>query len=238
MNALNFEASRPGGPRPQQPGAPGSGSDPAPAPEPLVNAPWPVVVLTLGIIAAYAVQSRFPLAAVADLLAYSPALMLQGHPERLITSLFVHGNWAHALMNAAFILAFGAPVARFFGPGLSGAVDFFLFYLSCGVLACLGFAALHWGQDVSLLGASGAASGLMGAAARLIGGQGRVGPVFSKAVVGMGTGWLIINIIMAFAGGLLVPGAGSASVGWEAHLAGFAVGVLLIGPFGRLLTRR
>ena len=207
------------------------------APEPLVNAPWPVVVLTVGIVLLYLVQTRFPLDAVSGLFGFSPAGLLQGHPEQLLTSLFVHGNWSHALMNAAFILAFGAPVARFFGPRPGGVIDFFLFYIFCGVLACLGFAALHWGQNASLIGASGAASGLMGAAARLIGGQGRVGPVFSRAVTGMGLGWLIINIIMAFAGGLLVPGAGSASVGWEAHLAGFVAGVLLIGPFGWVTGR-
>ena len=234
MNVAYFEAPAQGGPRPQPPGDPSLGA----APEPLVNAPWPVVVLTLGIVAAYAVQSRFPLDAVANAFAYSPALMLHGHAERLITSQFIHGNWAHALMNASFILAFGAPVARFFGPRLGGAAAFFLFYLSCGALACVGFAALHWGQEAALLGASGAASGLMGAAARLIGGQGRVGPLFSRAVVGMGVGWLIVNIIMAFAGGLLIPGADGASVGWEAHLAGFAVGVLLIAPFGWVTGRR
>ncbi len=234
MISAHFEVSAQGGPRPPEPDDPGF----RPTPEPLVNAPWPVVALTLGIVAAYAVQSRFPIGVVADLLAFSPSLMLQGHLERLFTSQFIHGNWAHALMNAAFILAFGAPVARFFGPRLGGALDFFLFYLTCGALACLGFAALHWGQEAALLGASGAASGLMGAAARLIGGQGRVGPVFSRAVTGMGLGWLIVNVIMAFAGGLLLPGAEGASVGWEAHLAGFAVGVLLIGPFGRLAGRR
>lgn len=234
MSAVYFEAPDSGGSQPQHPGAPGF----KPAPEPLVNAPWPVVVLTLGIVAAYLLQSRFPLEAVANAFAFSPAMMLEGHPERLISSLFVHGNWAHALMNAAFILAFGAPVARFFGPEPGGAATFFLFYLACGMLACLGFAALHWGQDAALMGASGAASGLMGAAARLIGGGGRVGPLFSRAVTGMGLAWLIVNIVMAFAGGLLIPGAGNASVGWEAHLAGFAVGVLLIGPFGWLTSRR
>lgn len=207
-------------------------------PEPLVNAPWPVVVLTVGIIIAYLVQSRFPLGTVSSLFGFSPAELMQGHPERLLTSLFVHGNWSHALMNAAFILAFGAPVARFFGPHVGGAIDFFLFYLFCGVLACIGFAAVHWGQEASLIGASGAASGLMGAAARLIGGNGRVGPLFSRAVTGMGLGWLIINIIMAFAGGLVVPGAGSGVVGWEAHLVGFVAGVLLIGPFGWAAGRR
>eukprot|EP01036_Dinobryon_divergens_P044968 gene44968-60022_t len=163
--------------RPKSPGGPVRRQ----APEPLVNAPWPVVVLTVGIVVAYLIQSRFPLDAVSAAFGFSPAGLLDGRPERLLTSLFVHGNWAHALMNAAFILAFGAPVARFFGPKPGGAIDFFLFYLVCGILACLGFAALHWGQDASLIGASGAASGLMGAAARLIGGNGRVGPLFSKA---------------------------------------------------------
>lgn len=234
MKTVFFEVPASSGPRPGDPDPAGE----AQSPGPLVNAPWPVVALVVVIVFGYLLQSRFPLERVTEWLAFSPALLLDGHPERMITSVFVHGNWAHALMNAAFILAFGAPVARFFGPSVGGALDFFLFYLFCGVLACAGFAALHWGQAVSLIGASGAASGLMGGAARLIGGNGQVGPIFSRAVTGLGLGWLIVNIIMAFAGGLLVPGAGSAAVGWEAHLAGFAVGVLLIGPFGRLAQRR
>lgn len=234
MNSDHSESHAPEGGRPQTPREPLHRREP----EPLVNAPWPVVVLTVGIVGLYLVQTRFSMEAVSDLFGFSPAGLLQGHPDTLLTSQFVHGNWSHALMNAAFILAFGAPVARFFGPRLAGAIDFFLFYLFCGILACLGFAALHWDQNAALIGASGAASGLMGAAARLIGGQGRVGPIFSRAVTGMGLGWLIINLIMAFAGGLLVPGAGSASIGWEAHLAGFVAGVLLIGPFGWIADRR
>ena len=78
----------------------------------------------------------------------------------------------------------------------------------------------------------------MGAAARLIGGQGEPGPMFSKAVTGMGAAWIVVNVIMAFTGGALIPGAGGAGVGWEAHLAGFAAGVLLIGPFGWLAAPR
>lgn len=234
MNAAYFEAPADGAPRPQHPGDP----DFRPAPEPIVNAPWPVVALTVSIVVAYLIQSRFPLPLVSAAFAFSPSLMLEGHPERLVSSLFVHGNWAHALMNAAFILAFGAPVARYYGPRLGGVVAFFLFYLACGVLACLGFAALHWGQEAALVGASGAASGLMGGAARLIGGHGRPGPMFSKAVTGMGMAWIFVNLIMAFTGGALIPGAGDAGVGWEAHLAGFAAGVLLIGPFGWLAGKR
>ncbi len=232
---LHFEAPSGHAPRPPRSGDSGDGS----TPEPIVNAPWPVVVLTLSIVAAYALQSRISLDLAAQLLAFSPRGLLEGGWARIFTSLFAHGSWAHALMNAAFILAFGAPVARLFGPRPGGVVIFFTFYLACGVAACLGFAALHWGQSASLLGASGAASGLMGAAARIIGGHGQVGPMFSKAVTGMGLGWLLVNLIMAVAGGVLIPGAGGADIGWEAHLAGFASGVLLIGAFQRLghLTR-
>lgn len=234
MEASRFEVRAPDESRPPKRGEPGG----APAPEPIVNAPWPVVALTVTIIGLYLLQSRFPLPWVADAYAFSPHLIAV-QPERLLTSLFVHGAWAHALLNAAFILAFGAPVARFFGPRLGGVIAFFVFYLSTGVLAALGFAALHWGEAAALIGASGAASGLMGAAARLIGGRGEAGPIFSQAVTGMGLAWLIVNAIMALAPGGLVPGVGeTAAVGWEAHLAGFAAGVLLIGPFGRLVRRR
>ncbi len=232
MKTAYFEAPVPNAPPPRSPGDPGFRQ----APEPMVNAPWPVVVLTLGLVALYAIQTRFP--AAPDYLGFYPVDLLQNRFGGLITSQFLHGNWAHALMNAGFILAFGAPVARFFGRGALGTVGFFAFYLTAGALACVGFAALHWGSTANLIGASGAASGLMGAAARLIGGEGRVGPLLSRPVVSMGFAWLLVNIIMAFAGGLLIPGANGAGVGWEAHLAGFAAGVLLIGPFGVLAGRR
>jgi membrane associated rhomboid family serine protease len=205
--------------------------------QPIGNAPWPVVLVMGSVVLAYALQTRVPLNVAADAFAFSPSLLGHGGEPRLVTSLFVHGSWAHALMNAAFILAFGAPVARFFGPRTFGVILFLSFYIACGVLAGLGFAALHWGQAAGLVGASGAASGLMGAAARLIGGRGEVGPVFSRAVTGMGAGWIVVNIIMAVAGGTLIPGAGGAAIGWEAHLAGFAAGVLLLGPFGWVAAR-
>jgi membrane associated rhomboid family serine protease len=232
MEAVFFEAPAPGGSRPPQPGEPGY----RPQPEPMINAPWPVVAVTVSIIVLYFLQTRFPF--VVEALAFSPVMLLEGHWIGVVSSQFLHGSWAHALMNAAFVLAFGAPVARYLGARATGAVAYFLFYVLCGVLACLGFAALHWAQDAPMVGASGAASGLMGAAARLIGGRGRPGRLFSQPVISMGGAWVIINVIMAFTGGALIPGAGDAGVAWEAHLTGFAAGALLIGPFGWLAGRR
>ena len=234
MDVLRFEAPASGGPGRTPP--PGSGD--RPAPEPLVNAPWPVVVLTLGIIAAYLLQRQFSTDVVAAIWGFSPARLAEGSLQGLVSSQFIHGNWAHALMNAGFVLAFGAPVSRFMGSRPTGVAAFFLFYLTSGVLACLGFASLHWGQETTLIGASGAASGLMGAASRLIAGRGRVGPLFAPIVVSMAASWVLINVVMAFAGGLIIPGAGDAPISWEAHLAGFAAGALIVPAFGWLAGRR
>ncbi|HEY8618357.1 rhomboid family intramembrane serine protease [Phenylobacterium sp.] len=206
--------------------------------EPVFNkAAWPVLALVGSIIGGYAVQSRVDVDAVAAAFAFTPTDLGTGRWWTLLSSQFLHGGWAHALMNAAFILAFGTPVARFLGLRLGGALLFYGFYLASGALAALGFAAVHAGEAVALIGASGAASGLMGASARLIGGYGAVGPILSRPVLSMGAAWLLMNLIIAVFGAALAPGAGDAAVGWEAHLAGFAAGVLLMGPFGWIARR-
>ncbi|THD59320.1 rhomboid family intramembrane serine protease [Phenylobacterium sp.] len=207
---------------------------PRPAREPVFNAPWQAVAVVVLIVGGYAVQTLFPVDAVLAAYAFAPIDLTPARWPTVITSIFLHGGWAHAMMNGAFALAFSAPVARLFGPKIEGALLFFGFYLLCGVLANLGYAAVHPHGQVLVVGASGAVSGLMGAAARLIGGEGRVGPVFSRTVLGMGGGWIVINLIIAVFGGSFMPGAGNAGVAWEAHIAGFIVGALLIAPFARL----
>ncbi len=69
---------------------------------------------------------------------------------------------------------------------------------------------------MSLVGASGAVSGLMGGAARLIAGRGRVGPLWSRPVLAIAGTWALINIAIAIFGSSLLPGTGGAGVGWEA----------------------
>jgi len=236
MTISPFEESQP---------SPWSG-EPAPQPhsderrpvrEPAFNAPWTAVALSAVIVGGYAIQALLPQDEVLNAFAFSPAGLAAGQWPTLITALFLHGGWAHALMNAAFALAFGTPVARFFGLKLQGAIAFFAFYLATGVLSNLGYAALHWGGTGALVGASGAVSGLMGAAARLIGGRGRIGPLLSPSVVGMGASWIAINVAIGVFGSSLLPGTGGAGVAWEAHLAGFAAGVLIITPFAWLAPR-
>lgn len=203
--------------------------------EPVFNAPWPVMVLVGAILGAFALQSLAPLEATAGRFGFSPARFAAGERAGLVTALFVHGGWAHALMNAAGLLAFGAPVARLFGPRAAGVLAFFAFYLVCGAFSSWTYALLHPGLETILVGASGAVSGLMGAASRLIAGRGRLGPFFSTPVIGMGVAWVAINLLVAVVG--FAPGAGDAAVAWEAHLTGYAAGLLLVGPLAWALRR-
>jgi membrane associated rhomboid family serine protease len=216
----------------------GPAPDQRPVREPMFNAPGAAIALVALIVAGYALQTRFPMESVVEAFAFSPQALAQGRWYTLLSALFIHGGWGHALTNAAFALAFATPVARFFGERPGGTAVFFLFYLLCGVLSSLGYAALHPMQATPLVGASGAVSGLMGAAARLIDGRGRVGRVFSSAVLGMGGAWLVVNLLVGALGSGFTPGAAGATVAWEAHLAGFLAGVLLIGPFALLAPRR
>lgn len=208
--------------------------DPSAAPrerEPVFNIPWPITVLGLSIVGGYAIQSLLPLEAVVAAWGFSAA-QLGERPQTLLTAILLHGSWPHALMNAAFGVAFGSPVARFLGLGGRGVGVLALFYVVCGVLANLAFAAVHPHGAVPLVGASGAISGLMGAAARLIGGRGEVGPVLSPPVLALGAATIVANLLVASTG--LAPGLAGSTIAWEAHLGGFLAGVLLIGPAARL----
>lgn len=203
-------------------------------PEPIFNAPWPAVLATASILLSTLLLGGASDRTIYDL-ALEPVRIWRGDVAGLVTSLIVHNGWLHACMNAAFALAFGAPVARLLGPGVRGGGLFVLFYIACGVLAGLGYAAIHPQSTNLVIGASGAVAGLMGAAGRLMDRPGELSGVLAPRVVSLGVAWLIINLVMAVFGGF--PGMGTGPVAWEAHLFGFVAGVILIGPIARLRVR-
>lgn len=223
----------------------GVGSPRAPR-EPMLNSPLVVTALVVFLICTH--LARLLLGGDALALSFARGDLQSGRITSLITYQFVHANWAHVLMNAVFVLAFGAPVARYLGSGVRGGILFLLFFLACGVAAALGYglvmdgmARLGGGEaDWALLGASGAASGLMGGAVRLMQGRrdgagsdrGRVGSLAGRTVVAMSLGWIGINLVLGLTG--LTPGTGGAPVAWQAHIVGYFVGLLAIGAFGRL----
>ena len=209
--------------------------------EPAFNVPWPVLVLVGALIGAHGL--RLVLGVSAESLALTSGDLTSGGAVHLVTHLFIHGGWAHVLMNAAFTLTFGAPVARYLGLTARGIIAFTLFFTTCGVIAALGFvgwtvAAAWFGHPSAnwgLLGASGAASGLFGAAARLMGGRGRLGSIFGRQVLVLSAVWIATNLVLGVSG--LTPGAAGAPVAWQAHLAGYLAGLIAIGPFTALAGR-
>ena len=198
--------------------------------QPILNAPWPAVLVTVSIVVSYGLQSVLLSDLGVRYFAFSSMALAAGRWETMFTSMLLHGNWAHALMNAGFALAFGTPVARYFGVSLRGVLVFALFYLVSGAVACLGYAWLSPGG--LLIGASGAVAGLVGGATRLLGGQGVPGRFMSGPVVSMTVSWVALNLIFAFID--FAPGMGAAKVGWEAHIFGYFAGLFLIDLFGRL----
>ncbi|MBU4433063.1 MAG: rhomboid family intramembrane serine protease [Alphaproteobacteria bacterium] len=200
-------------------------------PEPMFNAPWPALLAVASILLSTLLLWRASDQTIYAL-ALEPARVWRGDVTGLVTSLFVHGGWLHAGMNAAFALAFGAPVARLLGSGARGGALFIAFYIVCGVLAGLGYAAIHPQSTSLVIGASGAVAGLMGAAGRLMDRPGELSGLFAPRVLSLGAAWLIVNLVMAVFGGF--PGMGTGPVAWEAHLFGFVAGAVLIAPVSRL----
>jgi len=224
---------------PTRGGPPDSGPPELAAPrEPAFNAPWPALLISAVILALYTVQSlagdQDP---IVNKYGFSPPELGEGRYTGLVTALFVHGSWTHAFLNALGALAFGAPVARLLRLDARGVSLFFLFYICAGALSSLGFALLHPDAAVLLVGASGAVSGLMGAASRLIDRRaaslnGGLAPFRNKTLISMALAWIAVNALAALVGfGVLT---GDQPIAWEAHLFGYAAGLLLIAPVARL----
>lgn len=79
-------------------------------------------------------------------------------PSRILGSMFLHRDIGHLLGNMLFLALLGLLVEGALGQGL-----FLALYLFGGAGAALASLAWHWGDQGSLVGASGAIAALMGA---------------------------------------------------------------------------
>lgn len=160
-----------------------------------------------------------------------------------VTYSFLHGGIEHIGFNALWLLAFGAPVIR-----RIGTVRYVLFWILSSAAAAFFHAALHWGDDTVLIGASGVISALMGAACRFAfptrGGYDRqfghlyprqtiLGALRNRTVVIFTLMWLFGNVLIAV--GLPLVGGDMGEIAWDAHVGGFLFGFLLFGWFDRKL---
>ena len=135
-----------------------------------------------------------------------------------LTYQFLHGGFAHLVINMLGLAAFGSGVERHIGPWRMLGL-----YLLAGVVGAFAQFAAHPELPQLLVGASGSISGLFAAvlwfAARRRG---------FLLLVGL---WMVMNVIT---GGASAARGGRHAVAWIAHLGGFLTGLFLFP----LLERR
>lgn len=150
-----------------------------------------------------------------------------------LTSMFLHGGWAHLLGNALFLWVFGNNVED-----SMGRLRFLLFYLLCGFAAAALQVVLQPSSPVPMVGASGAIAGVLGGYLVL---YPRVRvlvllplPFFWPLVrvpaylmLLWWIGWQIISALPQLAS---VDQQVSSGVAVFAHIGGFFAGVLLVKP--------
>lgn len=201
---------------------------PPPAREPLFNAPAPAIFIAAVIAGSYLWQVTLGGGdAAVPRLGFTTSDLVDGRWWTPLTVTLVHGGWIHAIMNAVWAFVFAPPVARLFGGRAGGWLAFIGLYAACAAFSSLAYAALHLNTPFVLIGASGAVSGLMGAASRLRQGGDRPAPILDREVLGMAAGWGLVNLLVGLVG--LAPGVGVVSLAWQAHIAGYLAGMVLIG---------
>ena len=150
--------------------------------------------------------------------------------------MLLHADTMHIAINSVWLLAFGPVVARRFG-----GPAFLLFFTLCGLSGAACYLAFNWGAEVGVIGASGAISGLMGAAIRMMHIRQpylnvatlRLVPLFSSQVLGFTAVWLVVNLLTGLVGVGLTGQL--QSIAWEDHMGGYLAGLLLAGLFERFV---
>jgi len=165
----------------------------------------------------------------------NPLVVRAGGWELLFTHMFLHGSWMAVVVNALLVLVCGASLARAMGQGGGAMASFLAFFLICGVASGLIFCLLHMRDNITVVGASGAMCGLLGAAMRLPmfnEPSGQVNGLLHPRVVIFTVLFCIYSAVIALSHG----GIGQARqiMDWEGHLAGYFAGLLLVGPWLRL----
>ncbi|MDI6738778.1 MAG: rhomboid family intramembrane serine protease [Candidatus Edwardsbacteria bacterium] len=158
----------------------------------------------------------------------------------ILTSMFLHGGWAHVIGNMLYLYIFGDNIED-----AMGHVRYLLFYLLCGFGASWAHVLAGPGSAVPTIGASGAIAGVLGAYLILYPRAGvltliplgfffRIVRVPAVVVLGF---WIVLQIILGL---ISLPLAGGARGGtaWFAHIGGFVAGVAMVKLFAGRSARR
>jgi len=141
----------------------------------------------------------------------------------VLTAMFLHGGWAHLLGNMLFLFVFGNNVED-----RLGRLRFLLFYMGCGYVATYFFAFTNPSSTATLVGASGAIAGVLGAYLWMFP-RARIWSLvpFFFFIPFRLPAWLVLGFWFVLQW-LYFRGAGMAGgdVAYAAHVAGFVAGFL------------
>ena len=156
----------------------------------------------------------------------------------IVTSMFLHGGWAHLIGNMWYLWIFGDNVEDQLGH-----VRYLAFYLIGGIAAGLAHLATAPYSDLPTVGASGAIAAVLGAYA----------VTFPRARVVTLVPFILFFRIMAlpallvlglwfvfqlFTGAMSLAGSPRGGVAWWAHIGGFLFGMIVMRLFGGVRARR
>jgi membrane associated rhomboid family serine protease len=163
-----------------------------------------------------------------------PAQVMAGRaPETVVTSMFLHGDWLHIIVNMIFLWAFGPLMEE-----AMSSLRYLIFYLVGGAFA---MGAHVWGDPTSTipaLGASGAVAAVMGAylvtypadrirTLLILGPFIRIAYIPAVVLIGL---WIVIQVAAV----QMEQGqAAAGGVAYYAHIGGAIFGIVT----GRLLVR-
>ncbi|MBN2077704.1 MAG: rhomboid family intramembrane serine protease [Spirochaetes bacterium] len=143
------------------------------------------------------------------------AIRSKGELHRLVTPLFLHGDWIHLAFNMFSFYSFSAHMEAAFGPSIVAAI-----YFPSGIIGNLLALASHRKRaDYSALGASGAVAGIIFASIFMLPG----GSVYVFPVPVAIPAWAFALLFMAVS--LYGIGRGGTGIGHEAHLGGALSGI-------------
>jgi membrane associated rhomboid family serine protease len=153
----------------------------------------------------------------------------------LVTSMFLHGSWSHVIGNMWFLWIFGDNIEDRLGHW-----RFVGFYLFCGLGATVGHIMMAPHSMLPTIGASGAIAGVMGAYfvlyphSRVL----TLVPLFiyweivelpAPFLLGF---WFLMQLFGAGIGSITATsGAESGGIAFMAHVAGFALGAVIVFVF-------
>jgi membrane associated rhomboid family serine protease len=154
--------------------------------------------------------------------------------DTLVTSMFLHGGWAHIIGNMLFLWAFGKSLEDAMGHS-----KFLVFYFACGIAAGIVHVIFNYDSRMPTVGASGAIAGVMGA--YLI--------KFPRAqiktlifvfffvttvdipAVGLLLYWFVVQLFSGY-GSVAHAQVTDSGVAWFAHIGGFVTGMILVNVMG------